>query len=79
MVDFLLLVNQMISKFKTSVGSILEEVYPDIASRAFLILSQDAFQACPGGTTEVKLLTVLLDFFFFFFVNQILIVFIIMH
>ncbi|KAF3323439.1 exportin-T-like protein [Carex littledalei] len=52
MVDFLLLVNQMISKFKTSVGSILEEVYPDIASRAFLILSQDAFQACPGGTTE---------------------------
>lgn len=76
MVDFLLLVNQMISKFKTSVGSILEEVYPDIASRAFLILSQDAFQACPGGTTEVKLLTFPLDFFF---VNQILIVFVIMH
>ncbi|KAJ4815479.1 Exportin-T [Rhynchospora pubera] len=52
MVDFLLLINQTISKFKTSVGSILEDVYPDTASRAFLILSQDAFQAGPGGTTE---------------------------
>lgn len=64
MVDFLLLVNQMISKFKTLVGSILEEVYPDIASRAFLILSQDAFQTGPGGTTEVMLFTFLLDFSF---------------
>ncbi|KAJ3673170.1 hypothetical protein LUZ60_006544 [Juncus effusus] len=47
MVDFLLLINQTICKFNTSIANMLEEIFPNIANRALLILSQDAFQSGP--------------------------------
>lgn len=53
MVDFLVLVNQLISKFSTSVESILEEIFPAVASRLIVILSKDAFPSGPGCNTEV--------------------------
>ncbi|CAL9121533.1 exportin-T isoform X1 [Musa acuminata AAA Group] len=52
MVDFLVLVNQLISKFSTSVESILEEIFPAVASRLIVILSKDAFPSGPGCNTE---------------------------
>ncbi|RRT55026.1 hypothetical protein B296_00048760, partial [Ensete ventricosum] len=56
MVDFLVLVNQLISKFSTSVEGILEEIFPAIASRLIMILSKDAFPSGPGCNTEVWML-----------------------
>ncbi|XP_077240947.1 ARM repeat superfamily protein isoform X2 [Tasmannia lanceolata] len=52
MVGFLVLINQLICKFNTLVGDILEEVFPAIASRVFHILPQDAFPSGPGSNTE---------------------------
>ncbi|KAG1342623.1 Exportin-T [Cocos nucifera] len=52
MVDFLLLINQLICKFDTSVRSLLEEIFPAIASRLFVILSSDAFSSGSGANTE---------------------------
>ncbi|XP_010937337.1 exportin-T-like isoform X2 [Elaeis guineensis] len=52
MVDFLLLINQLICKFDTSVGSLLEEIFPAIASRLFVFLSSDAFSSGSGANTE---------------------------
>lgn len=52
MVDFLLLINQLISKFGTSVGDILEEIFPTIARRALNMLPTDAFPSGPGSNTE---------------------------
>ncbi|URE46051.1 nucleobase-containing compound transmembrane transporter [Musa troglodytarum] len=52
MVDFLVLVNQLISKFSTSVEGILEEIFPAIATRLIVILSKDAFPSGPGCNTE---------------------------
>ncbi|XP_074583228.1 exportin-T-like isoform X2 [Curcuma longa] len=52
MVDFLVLVNQLICKFSTSLEPILEDVFPAIASRLIEILPRDAFSAVPGCITE---------------------------
>lgn len=52
MVDFLVLVNQVICKFGASLESTLEELFPTIASRLFLILSSEAFPSGQGSNTE---------------------------
>nr|CAD1838027.1 unnamed protein product [Ananas comosus var. bracteatus] len=52
MVDFLVLINQLICKFNTSAGGILEDIFPAIASRLFDILSRDAFPSGPGSNNE---------------------------
>ncbi|KAG2638306.1 exportin-T-like [Panicum virgatum] len=52
MVEFLVLVNQIICKFKSSASTILEEIFPTIASHLSVILSQDAFSAGPASNTE---------------------------
>uniref|UniRef100_A0A453B3X5 Exportin-T n=2 Tax=Aegilops tauschii TaxID=37682 RepID=A0A453B3X5_AEGTS len=52
MVDFLVLLNQIICKFNSSASGILEDVFPTIASRMSVILSQDAFSTGPAGNTE---------------------------
>lgn len=52
MVDFLALINQVICKFGASLESILEELFPTIASRVFLILSNEAFPSGQGSNTE---------------------------
>ncbi|XP_019198752.1 PREDICTED: exportin-T-like [Ipomoea nil] len=51
-VGFLVLLNQLICKFNTAVGDILEEVYPAIAGRVFSILPRDDIPSGPGGNTE---------------------------
>lgn len=53
MVAFLVLLNQLICKFKTALHDILEEVYPDIASRIFNIIPRNGFPSGPGSNTEV--------------------------
>lgn len=53
LLGFLVLLNQLIGKFKTSIGDILEEVYPVIAGRVFNILLKDVLPGGPGGNTEV--------------------------
>ncbi|XP_010273842.1 PREDICTED: exportin-T-like isoform X2 [Nelumbo nucifera] len=52
MVGFLMLINQLICKFNTLVGGILEEIFPTIASRVLHILPRDAFPSGPGCNTE---------------------------
>ncbi|CAL9054794.1 unnamed protein product [Musa banksii] len=52
MVDFLVLVNQLIYKFGTSIEAILVEIFPAIASRLIVILPKDAFPSGPGCNTE---------------------------
>ncbi|CAA6664224.1 unnamed protein product [Spirodela intermedia] len=52
MVEFLLLINQLICKFNTSVGGILEDIFPTVASRMFSILPKDGFPSAPGGNVE---------------------------
>ncbi|CAH9088624.1 unnamed protein product [Cuscuta europaea] len=52
LVGFLVLINQLICKFSTSVGDILDELYPAIAGRVFCILPRDDFPPGPGGNTE---------------------------
>ncbi|XP_050233618.1 exportin-T [Mercurialis annua] len=52
MVGFLVLLNQLICKFNTSVHDIVEEVFPAIASRIFSIIPKDAFPSGPGTNTE---------------------------
>ncbi|KAG6478049.1 hypothetical protein ZIOFF_061481 [Zingiber officinale] len=52
MVDFLVLANQLISKFSTSLEPILEDIFPAIASRLIEILPRDAFSSVPGCITE---------------------------
>uniref|UniRef100_A0ACD5WQM9 Uncharacterized protein n=1 Tax=Avena sativa TaxID=4498 RepID=A0ACD5WQM9_AVESA len=52
MVEFLVLINQIVGKFNSSASGILEDVFPTIASRLSLILSQDAFSTGPAGNTE---------------------------
>ena len=56
MVEFLVLVNQIICKFKSSASTVLEEIFPTIASHLSVILSQDAFSAGPASNTEVILI-----------------------
>ncbi|XP_010939902.1 exportin-T isoform X1 [Elaeis guineensis] len=52
MVDFIVLINQLICKFNTSMGCLLEMIFPAIASRLFAILSSDAFPSGSGANTE---------------------------
>ncbi|XP_031497601.1 exportin-T [Nymphaea colorata] len=52
MVGFLVLINQLILKFKTAMGSIMEEIFPSIASRVFHVLPKDLFPSGPGSNTE---------------------------
>ncbi|KAK4591375.1 hypothetical protein RGQ29_021543 [Quercus rubra] len=52
MVDFLLLLNQIICKFNTLFHDILEEVFPTIAGRIFNVIPRDAFPSGPGTNTE---------------------------
>uniref|UniRef100_A0A2P2LED1 Exportin-T n=2 Tax=Rhizophora mucronata TaxID=61149 RepID=A0A2P2LED1_RHIMU len=52
MVGFLVLLNQLICKFKTSLHDILVEVFPAIASRIFNIIPQDAFPSEARSRTE---------------------------
>lgn len=53
LVGFLVLLNQLICKFNTSVQDILENVYPVIAGRIFSILPRDTIPSGPGSNTEV--------------------------
>lgn len=53
LVGVLVLLNQLICKFSTSVHEILDEVFPAIVSRVFSILPQDGFPCGPGSNTEV--------------------------
>lgn len=53
LVGVLVLLNQLICKFSTSVHEILDEVFPAIVSRIFSILPQDGFPCGPGSNTEV--------------------------
>lgn len=53
LVGFLVLLNQLICKFNTSVEDILENVYPVIAGRIFSILPRDTIPSGPGSNTEV--------------------------
>ncbi|XP_073105728.1 exportin-T-like isoform X2 [Elaeis guineensis] len=53
MVDFIVLINQLICKFNTSMGCLLEMIFPAIASRLFAILSSDAFPSGSGANTEL--------------------------
>ncbi|XP_076954937.1 exportin-T-like isoform X2 [Bidens hawaiensis] len=52
LVGFLVLLNQLICKFNTSVQDILENVYPVIAGRIFSILPRDTIPSGPGSNTE---------------------------
>ncbi|XP_058005114.1 exportin-T isoform X2 [Hevea brasiliensis] len=52
MVGFLLLLNQLICKFNTSVRDIMEEVFPAIAGRVFNVIPKDAFPSGPGTNSE---------------------------
>lgn len=53
LVGFLVLLNQLICKFNTSVHEILENVYPVIGGRIFSILPRDSIPSGPGSNTEV--------------------------
>lgn len=52
LIGFLVLLNQLICKFNTSVHDILEEVFPAIAGRIFNIIPRDALPTGPGTNTE---------------------------
>ncbi|CAN6465857.1 unnamed protein product [Victoria cruziana] len=52
MVGFIVLINQLILKFKTAMGSIMEEIFPSIANRVFHVLPKDLFPSGPGSNTE---------------------------
>ncbi|GJS35095.1 exportin-T [Tanacetum coccineum] len=52
LVGFLVLLNQLICKFNTSVKDILENVYPVIAGRVFAIIPRDTTLSGPGSNTE---------------------------
>ncbi|KAJ4841704.1 hypothetical protein Tsubulata_032461 [Turnera subulata] len=52
MADFLVLLNQLICKFNTSVHDILDEVFPAIAASVFKISPVDAFASGYGTNTE---------------------------
>ncbi|KAH7565587.1 hypothetical protein ACOSP7_019978 [Xanthoceras sorbifolium] len=49
---FLVLLNQLICKFNTSVHDILDEVFPAIAGRIFSIIPTDTLPSGPGTNTE---------------------------
>lgn len=53
MVGLLVLLNQLICKFNTSVHDILDEVFPAIAGRILSVIPRDVFPSGPGTNTEV--------------------------
>ncbi|KAA0059396.1 exportin-T [Cucumis melo var. makuwa] len=52
LVGFLVLLNQLICKFSTSVHGILEDVFPTIASRIFNVIPRDSLPSGPGTNIE---------------------------
>ncbi|MQL73677.1 hypothetical protein Taro_006011 [Colocasia esculenta] len=52
MVEFLLLINQLICKFNTAVAGIVESIFPAMANRLFSILPKESFPSGPGSNTE---------------------------
>lgn len=56
MIAFIVLLNQLICKFSTSVHGILEDVFPTIASRIFNIIPRDSLPSGPGTNIEVLLI-----------------------
>ncbi|WCJ39412.1 Exportin-T [Euphorbia peplus] len=52
MVGFIVLLNQLICKFSTSIRDIVEEVFPAIASRVLSVLPKNGFPSGPGTNTE---------------------------
>lgn len=66
LVGFLVLLNQLICKFSTSVYGILEDVFPTIASRIFNIIPRDALPSGPGTNIEVLLICSLILILFMF-------------
>ncbi|XP_057842753.2 exportin-T isoform X2 [Cryptomeria japonica] len=52
MMEFLVLANQLICKFKSAMTSILEEVFPFIVNRVFSIFPKDSIPTGPGSNTE---------------------------
>ncbi|KNA26123.1 hypothetical protein SOVF_000400 [Spinacia oleracea] len=71
LVGVLVLLNQLICKFSTSVHDIVDEVFPAIASRVFSVLPQDAIPCGPGGITEEIRELQELQRTFFIFLNAI--------
>lgn len=55
MVGFLVLLNQLMCKFNSSLRDIMEEVYPVVASRIFNLIPRDGFPSRAGAVTEVYL------------------------
>jgi exportin-T len=53
MVGFLVLLNQLICKFSTSVHDIVEEVFPAIAGRIFSLIPTEPFPLGHGTNSEV--------------------------
>lgn len=56
MVGFLVLLNQLICKFNTSVHDILDEMFPAIAERILRIVPRNGFPSGLGTNTEVRTL-----------------------
>lgn len=52
MVGFLLLLNQLICKFNTSVHDILEEIFPAVAERIFSVIPTNGLPSGPDAITE---------------------------
>ncbi|KAF8111268.1 hypothetical protein N665_0076s0251 [Sinapis alba] len=52
MVGFLVLLNQLICKFSSSLRGILEEVYPVVADRIFRVIPKDGLPLRAGAVTE---------------------------
>ncbi|XP_057736307.1 exportin-T [Arachis stenosperma] len=53
MVGFLLLLNQLMCKFNTSVHDILEESFPAVAGRVLSVIAGDALLLGPGAVTAI--------------------------
>ncbi|KAL3700068.1 hypothetical protein R1sor_018090 [Riccia sorocarpa] len=52
LVEFILLINQLVSKFKVGMSNILQEVFPSVVGRIFTVLPKDGFPEGPAGNTE---------------------------
>ncbi|OIW17531.1 hypothetical protein TanjilG_22643 [Lupinus angustifolius] len=52
MIGFLVLLNQLICKFSTSVCDIVEEIFPAVADRIFSVIPRHGLPSVPGAVTE---------------------------
>eukprot|EP00249_Psilotum_nudum_P020366 c27671_g3_i1 orf=86-3106(+) len=52
MVEFLLLINQLLNKFKSGMRDILQQLFPFVVSRIFVMLPKDTIPDGPGSNTE---------------------------